>query len=165
MDEKILEIRNLSVEYYRRKRVIPAVRNVSLEINENETLGIVGESGCGKSTLALAILRLINLNEGKITSGEILFRETDNGKRPSAGEAGITENKDILKLSEEELEKIRGGKIAMVFQDPFTSLNPVIRIGEQIAEVIRIHQLSIIHPPSPLLRFAKQSGRDCGGRA
>lgn len=127
MNGRILEIKNLSVEYYRRGKVIPAVKNVSLDLNQGEALGVVGESGCGKSTLALAILRLIQPNEGKITTGEILFRNTDY--------------KNILKLDDEELQKIRGGKIAMIFQDPFTSLNPVIRIGEQIAETMKIHQL------------------------
>lgn len=142
MSDELLQIKNLSVEYYRRKRVIPAVRNVSLTLNDGETLGIVGESGCGKSTLALAILRLIQPNEGKITTGEILFRNTDYRLPvPMYHRDGqITDYKNILKLDDEELQKIRGGKIAMIFQDPFTSLNPVIRIGEQIAETIRVHQ-------------------------
>jgi len=136
MNGKILQIKNLSVEYYRRKKVIPAVKNVSLEINENETLGIVGESGCGKSTLALAILQLIQPNEGKITNGEILFWSQ------------VISNEwiNLLKLSEEELRKIRGGKISIIFQEPFSSLNPVIRAGEQIAETLRIHPTALAQP-------------------
>jgi len=143
-----LEIKNLLVEYYRRKRIIPAVRNVSLTLNEGETLGIVGESGCGKSTLALAILRLIQPNEGKITAGEILFPVTGDRLQ-------VTSNEwvDLLKLPDEELQKIRGGKIAMIFQDPFTSLNPVIRIGEQIAETLRVHQQRAMSPA-----LARKSG-------
>lgn len=137
MSEELLQIKNLSVEYYRRKKVIPAVRNVSLGISGNETLGIVGESGCGKSTLALAILRLIQPIEGKITNGEILFQS----RVASSELRDIVERRiEILKLSEEELRKIRGGKISIIFQDPFSSLNPVIRIGEQIGEMIKIHQ-------------------------
>ncbi len=154
MNGKILEIRNLSVEYYRRKevitsKIIPAVSDVSLELNESETLGLVGESGCGKTTLALAILRLILPNEGKITNGEVIFRDTGNArpekvggklKTPACQSSG---REDILKLDNEELRKIRGRKISIIFQDPFTSLNPVIRVGEQIAETLRIHQLQI----------------------
>jgi len=95
------------VEYYRGKAVIPAVRNLSLEVKEGETIAIVGESGCGKSTLALSILNLIFPQDGKIVSGEILF-----------------ENKNILTLNIKELEQLRGKEISTVFQDPFSSLNP-----------------------------------------
>src|ERR1700690_4405909 len=98
----ILQIKNLSVEYYREKHVIPAVRNLSLDIREGETISIVGESGCGKSTLALSILRLIFPQDGKIVSGEILFNGTD-----------------ILALGARELENLRGKDISTVFQDPF----------------------------------------------
>ncbi len=138
--QNLLEIKNLSVEYYRRKKIIPAVRSVSLGIDKNETLGIVGESGCGKSSLALAILRLIQPNEGKISQGEILFRlQIADYKLPIVDNGWV----DILKLPDEELRKIRGGKISIIFQDPFTSLNPVIRIGEQVGETIKIHQLQV----------------------
>lgn len=118
----LLEIRDLSVEYKRRERRIPALRNVSLSLDSGETVGVVGESGCGKSTLALSILRLIQPHEGRITSGEILWG-----------------GKNILSLSEEELRKLRGKDISIIFQDPFASLNPVLRIGEQIAETIFVH--------------------------
>lgn len=119
----LLEIKNLSVEYYRRKKTIPAVRNVSLSIDAGETLGIVGESGCGKSTLALSILRLIAPSEGRIRQGEIFF-----------------DHINLAGKSEKEMREIRGKEIGMIFQDPFSSLNPVIRIGEQIEEAIICHQ-------------------------
>jgi ABC-type glutathione transport system ATPase component len=109
----MLKVENLSVEY----SGVKAVEALSFEVGEGEILGIVGESGSGKSTIAQAILRLI-ASPGKITAGEILL-------------AG----RDLLKLSAAEITKIRGAKISMIFQDPFTSLNPVFTIGEQIREV------------------------------
>lgn len=118
----LLEIKDLSVEYYRRGKKIPAVRNVSLELNLAETLGIVGESGSGKSTLALSILRLIAPHEGKITEGEIFF-----------------DGHNLLDQSEEAMRALRGKEISIVFQDPFSSLNPVIKIGGQISETILTH--------------------------
>lgn len=124
----LLEIKDLSVEYQRMGRRIPALRNVSLSINAGETVGIVGESGCGKSTLALALLRLILPHEGQITNGEILWNPLTMGNE-----------KNILSLSEEELRQIRGKEISIIFQDPFSSLNPVLRIGEQIAETVLTH--------------------------
>ncbi len=123
----ILEIKNLSVEYRKSNKIIPALRDISLTLDKKETLGIVGESGCGKSTLAHAVLKLLPETEGKITSGEILFREKDSSRI------------DILKLADDDLRKIRGNRISMIFQDPFNSLNPVFRVGEQITEAIRIH--------------------------
>jgi len=121
--EKILEVRNLSVEFYKGGKVIPALRDVSITLKENEVLGIVGESGCGKSTLALAVLKLIPEREGKIVSGEVLFKK-----------------EELLSLSDEKLLKVRGDRISIVFQDPFTSLNPLFRIGNQIAESLALHR-------------------------
>lgn len=118
----MLQVKNLSVEYYQNNTVIKAVDNVSFSLEKGETLGLVGESGSGKSTIAHAIMRLINL-PGKITGGEIIF-----------------EGRNLLKLSENEMIKVRGAKISMIFQDPFTSLNPVYSVGEQIAEVLRFHE-------------------------
>ncbi|MDI6731112.1 MAG: ABC transporter ATP-binding protein [Candidatus Margulisbacteria bacterium] len=101
---------------------VEAVKDVSFKVNKGEIIGILGESGSGKSTVALSILRLIS-SPGKITCGEIIF----NGA-------------DLLKLTESEMIKIRGAKIAMIFQDPFSSLNPVLTVGDQIAEAIELHQ-------------------------
>ena len=109
----MLEVKNLSVTYPN----VKAVDDISFSVGQGEILGILGESGSGKSTVALSVMRLVK------ASGEIIF----NGR-------------DLLKLSEEEMIKVRGAKIAMIFQDPFTSLNPVLTIGDQIAEAIELHQ-------------------------
>ncbi len=113
----MLEIQNLTVEYYRRGRTLQAVQDFSMSIRPGETVGLVGESGSGKSTVALAILRLIREQEGRIVSGRILL-----------------DGEDLLALSEERLRQIRGKRISMIFQDPFTSLNPVMRVREQMRE-------------------------------
>ncbi|MBI5554776.1 MAG: ABC transporter ATP-binding protein [Elusimicrobia bacterium] len=118
----LLEIKNLNVEYYKGGQIIPAVRGVGLTIKPGEIIGLVGESGCGKSTIALSIMRLIPPKQGKIISGQILF-----------------DNKDIVKLSEDECRDYRGNKIGMVFQEAFSSLNPVFRVGNQIKEAIQLH--------------------------
>jgi len=118
----LLKITNLSVDYYRNRRVLHALDGVSLGVAANETISIVGESGCGKSTLAYSILRLISPAEGRITQGSILYRDAD-----------------ILGLRDKELRRIRGKEISMVFQDPFSSLNPVITVGEQIRETLIAH--------------------------
>jgi len=118
----LLEIKNLSVNYFRGKKIIPAIQGASIQVTHGESVGLVGESGSGKSTIALAILRLIAPHEGRITQGEILF-----------------EGKDILSLSEGDIRKIRGQDIGIIFQDPFSSLNPVIKIGAQIEEAIEVH--------------------------
>ncbi|HAX62078.1 MAG TPA: peptide ABC transporter ATP-binding protein [Elusimicrobia bacterium] len=120
--DKILSIENLFVEYTVGKKIIPAVRNVSLTLNKADSLTIVGESGCGKSTLGLSILNLLP-KEARIIDGKIIFHE-----------------QDILRLGEKELQKIRGGKIGIVFQDPLSSLNPVIKISQQLRETLKIHQ-------------------------
>lgn len=121
-----LEINNLSVEYYRNKTVISALRGVALSIRAGETIAIAGESGCGKSTLAMSVLKLIFPGQGKITAGEITF----NGS-------------DILKLDGPALRGIRGKEIAVVFQDPFSSLNPVLTIEEQLTESVVAHNPSV----------------------
>jgi ABC-type dipeptide/oligopeptide/nickel transport system ATPase component len=125
----MLDIQNLSVEYQRRGKIIPAVRHVSLQLNAGETLGLVGESGSGKSTIALAILRLIPPQDGRIVRGKILFTDKDGATC------------DVLSLDEPALRAIRGKHIGMIFQDPFTALNPVMRIEEQLVEVLRAHHL------------------------
>jgi oligopeptide/dipeptide ABC transporter ATP-binding protein len=118
----LLEIKNLVTVFDTTRGRIKAVDGVSLMVNAGETLGIVGESGCGKTMLALSIMGLIPQN-GSIISGEINFM-----------------GKDLLKISSDEIRAQRGNEMAMIFQEPMTSLNPVFRIGEQIAETIKLHQ-------------------------
>ncbi|MDR1398794.1 MAG: ABC transporter ATP-binding protein [Treponema sp.] len=118
----ILEVSGLKTYFYSDNRLIKAVDDVSFSVKQGETLGIVGESGCGKSATALSILRLVSASAGQIVDGQIRFHG-DN----------------LLEKSESAMEQIRGGKIAMVFQEPMTSLNPVYTIGQQIVEAIRLH--------------------------
>lgn len=118
----LLEIKDLRTVFDTTRGKIRAVDGVSLTVNTGETLGIVGESGCGKTMLSLSIMRLVPAN-GKIINGEILFS-----------------GNDLLKLQEDEMRARRGSDISMIFQEPMTSLNPVFRVGEQIAEAIRLHQ-------------------------
>ncbi len=119
----LLSVRNLKTYFYTDEGVVRAVDGLSYDLHKGETLGIVGESGCGKSVHALSIMRLIPTPPGKIVDGEIIF-----------------EGRNLLKLSDEQMRKIRGNRIAMVFQEPMTSLNPVLTIGEQIAEAVMLHQ-------------------------
>ncbi len=121
-NDNVLKIRNLSTHYFSRRGVLKAVDRVSMDLKKQEFIGIVGESGCGKSTLAFSIMRLIQ-PPGKIVEGKILF----NGK-------------DLLKLRDEEMRKVRGKEIGMVFQDPMTSLDPLEKIGDQIVETIQMHE-------------------------
>jgi len=120
--KNLLEIKDLNVEYYKGGQTIPAVRGVDLTIKPGEIIGLVGESGCGKSTIALAVMRLIPTKQGKILSGQILFT-----------------GQDIVKMSEDDCRDFRGNKIGMVFQEAFSSLNPVFRVGDQIKEAIKLH--------------------------
>lgn len=120
--EVVLSIQDLQVHFYTYAGVIKAINGVNLDVYKGETLGLVGETGCGKSVTASAILKLVD-SPGKIVGGKILF-----------------EGEDLLKKSDREMRKIRGGKIAMIFQDPTTYLDPVHKVGYQIIEVIREHQ-------------------------
>lgn len=120
--EPLLEVRNLHTQFFTQDGVVKAVDGVSFRLMSGETLGLVGESGCGKSITALSIMRLIPSPPGKIVSGEVLF-----------------EGEDILKMSDDEVRSIRGRKIAMIFQDPMTSLNPVLTINRQISEALELH--------------------------
>jgi oligopeptide/dipeptide ABC transporter ATP-binding protein len=119
----ILELDDLQVEFFTRSGALRAVDGVSLSIQPGETLGLVGESGSGKSVTARAIMRLVPTPPGHYAGGRILF-----------------EGRDLLTLSEKEMQRMRGGQISMVFQDPMTFLNPVYTAGEQVAEAIRVHQ-------------------------
>src|SRR5215470_15653039 len=118
----VLECRNLSVSYYTRAGAVPAVVDFNLKLMPGEAHGIVGESGCGKSTVALAIMNYLGKN-GAIVGGEILF-----------------DGADMRTMSEEQLRQLRGSKIAMVYQEPMASLNPSMRISEQLAEVPLYHE-------------------------
>jgi len=119
----LLEVKNLKTSFFTERGIARAVDDVSLCISEGQTLSIVGESGCGKSVTALSVMRLIPDPPGKIVDGSICFEGTN-----------------LLSLSEKQMRDIRGNKISMIFQEPMTSLNPVFRVGEQISEVIRLHQ-------------------------
>ncbi len=119
----ILQIENLSTHFETARGTVRAVDEVDIRLNEGDTLGIAGESGCGKTVLALSIMRLIPRPPGRIVSGRILF-----------------EGEDLLALSDEDMRGIRGKRISMIFQEPMTSLNPVFRIGDQVAEVLQLHE-------------------------
>lgn len=121
--ENLLEVKNLRTYFYTEDGVVPAVDDISFHVKPGETLGIVGESGCGKSVTSVSILRLVPNPPGKIMDGsEIIF----NGR-------------DILKMPEKDMRKVRGNEISMIFQEPMTSLNPVFKIGKQIEEVMFLH--------------------------
>ncbi len=121
-DELLLDVRNVCTSFYTHDGIVRAVDGVSFSVRRGEVLGLVGESGCGKSVTSLSILRLVGA-PGKIDSGEILF-----------------EGRNLLNLSPSEMTQIRGDRIAMIFQQPTSSLNPVFKVGDQIAEVLQIHQ-------------------------
>jgi oligopeptide transport system ATP-binding protein len=118
----LLEIKDLRTQFHTREGLVYAVNGISYELAEGETLGIVGESGCGKSVSVLSLMRLIPEPPGKIAGGQAIFQ-----------------GKDLLKMSGEEIRHVRGAQIAMVFQDPMTSLNPVLTIGRQLTEALELH--------------------------
>ncbi len=123
MAQRLLEVRGLKTHFATDDGMVHAVDGVDLAIDEGETLGVVGESGSGKSVTAFSVMRLLPMPPAKIVAGELLFR-----------------GRDLLKASDAEMRAIRAKEIAMVFQEPMTSLNPVYTVGEQIAEVVRLHQ-------------------------
>jgi oligopeptide transport system ATP-binding protein len=146
MDAPLLEVKSLTIHFHLQRGILKAVQDVSFSLREGETFGIVGETGCGKTVTSLSILRLIPCPPGEIVGGEILFQ-----------------GENLLKKSRREMEKIRGRKISMVFQEPMTSLNPSLTVGEQISECYRVHMghsskvareftehaLHLVHLPSP----------------
>lgn len=160
MEEKILEVKNLVVQFTMGKRMVTAVDNVSFDLLRGHSLGIVGESGSGKSAMALALMRLVAPPVGMVTGAGVLL-----------------EGKDILQLSSREMEDIRGNRISMIFQEPMTSLNPVYTIGEQIMETIRLHQkvlskeakarcldlLTLVGIPAPHQRMLEYPHQISGG--
>ena len=119
----LLQVRDLRTSFFTSDGEVRAVDGVTFDIEDGETVGLVGESGCGKSVTALSIMRLLAKGTGRLIGGEIIYR-----------------GRDLATLSDEEMRRIRGNEISMIFQEPMTSLNPVFTIGEQIAEAVRLHQ-------------------------
>jgi peptide/nickel transport system ATP-binding protein len=125
MSEPVLQMRHVSVDYPTRVGIVRGADDVSLTVRQGEVLGLVGESGCGKSTLGMAILRLLR-PPGKIVGGEIIF-----------------DGRNLLELDDEEMRRLRGARISMIFQDPMTCLNPLQRVSDHIVETIRTHQSDV----------------------
>ena len=160
MAEPILSIRDLAVEFKTDDGIVRAVDGVSYDVYPGETLGIVGESGSGKSVSQLAVLGLIPQPPGRIVRGEAIF-----------------DGQDLLKASKKQLRRVRGGDVAMVFQDPMTSLNPVLKVGKQISEAIKAHRavsdkeargrvielLELVGVPNPAQRFEQYPHEFSGG--
>ncbi|MDA0595544.1 MAG: ABC transporter ATP-binding protein [Chloroflexi bacterium] len=157
----ILEVKNLSTQFRTRAGLVKAVDDVSFSVKEREVLAIVGESGCGKSVTALSVMGLIPTPPGEIVGGEIMFG-----------------GKDLLQASDDEMQEIRGGQMGMIFQEPMTSLNPVMTIGKQVAEPLRIHLglskaaarvragelLSLVGLPDPLEKLDDYPHQMSGGQ-
>ena len=122
-NKELLEVKDLGITFFTDRGALPAVQEVSFSIKPGETLGVVGESGCGKSMTALSLMQLIPSPPGKITAGEIMYK-----------------GEDLLKKSPKEMRDIRGKEISMIFQEPMTSLNPVITVGKQIMEAVLTHE-------------------------
>jgi oligopeptide transport system ATP-binding protein len=118
----LLEVKDLRTQFFTQDGVVNAVNGISYTLDEGETLGIVGESGCGKSVGVMSLIRLIPMPPGRVVGGEVWF-----------------EGRDLLKLDDDEIRQVRGNRIAMIFQDPMTSLNPVLTIGRQITEALELH--------------------------
>ena len=118
----VLEVNGLKTQFFTQDGVVKAVNGISYELNEGETLGIVGESGCGKSVSVMSLMRLIPMPPGKIVGGKAIF-----------------ENQNLMEIDDDEMRSVRGNKIAMIFQDPMTSLNPVLTIGKQVSEALELH--------------------------
>jgi len=156
----LLQVKDLKTYFFTRSGVGKAVDGVSFSLHEGETLGLLGESGCGKSVTSLSIVRLVPKPAGRIVSGEVLF-----------------EGRDLLKLPEEEMRHYRGKKIAMILQDPLSTLNPVFSIGGQVAEPLRVHRvvprskirervsklLSLVRIPAPETRLEDYPHQFSGG--
>jgi oligopeptide/dipeptide ABC transporter ATP-binding protein len=141
-NETLLSIENLSTHFFTEEGVAKAVQDVSLKIPRKKTFALVGESGCGKSVTALSVMRLIPAPPGRIVGGRIIF----NGQ-------------NLLELTDKQMREIRGNKIAMIFQEPMTSLNPVFTVGNQITEAIRLHQdLSGARARTAAVRILKEVG-------
>lgn len=136
MTTPLLEVRNLSIQFSTEERVVDAVKNVSFTLNAGETLAVVGESGSGKSVTALALTRLLPEPPARYADGEILL-------------SGV----DVLKMSNNELRRIRGAKIAYIFQEPSTSLNPVYTVRNQIAEAVKLHRPEVTDVDAEVVKW------------
>lgn len=159
MSDTVVEVKNLETTFFSKAGAFKAVNNVSYTISKGETLGIVGESGCGKSVTSFSMMRLIE-RPGKVTAGQVLLK-----------------GRDLLKMSQGEIEDVRGGEMAMIFQEPMTALNPVLTIGHQIDEQILRHKkvspqeakeksiemLNLVGIPSPTQRYSNYSHQLSGG--
>ena len=156
----LLDVRHLSTQFATRGGIVRAVDDVSWDVRPGETVALVGESGCGKSVSALSIMRLVAAPAGRITAGEVWFK-----------------GQDLLRLSEEEMRRVRGRDLAMVFQEPMTSLNPVLTVGRQLTEGLEIHLgadparsraraeelLQMVGIPDPARRLAQYPHQFSGG--
>lgn len=146
-DDVLLDVHELETHFYGEDSVTRALGGISFQVKRGETLGVVGESGCGKSVTALSILRLLPKLSAKTVGGEIRFH-----------------GRDLLKLSEREIRKIRGNRVAMIFQEPMTSLNPVHTVGRQIAEAVQIHtkisRSEAMHKAEEMLGFVRIADPD-----
>lgn len=123
MTAPILKIKNLTTSFATANGIIRAVDNASLELEQGETLAVVGESGCGKTVLSLSIMGLISDPPGRITGGQVIYK-----------------NQDLILMTDKQMQKIRGNHLSMIFQEPMTSLNPVFKIGDQVGETLRLHK-------------------------
>jgi peptide/nickel transport system ATP-binding protein len=155
----LLEVKDLATHFFTSRGIVKAVDGVDFSLAEGETLAIVGESGCGKSVTAYSIMRLVT-TPGRTIAGQVFFEE-----------------KDLLLLSEEEMRQVRGNRISMIFQEPMTSLNPVFRVGDQIAEGLTLHRglsagaareetlemLKLVGIPSPAARYNDYPHQLSGG--
>lgn len=160
MSEKLLEVKNLKTYFYTDEGVVKSVDDVSFDVEKGKTLGIVGESGCGKSITSLSIMQLVETPPGKIVGGEIIYQ-----------------GENLLEKNKNQMRKIRGGEIAMIFQEPMTSLNPVFTVGKQIMEALRLHtdldkekakeraieMLKLVKIPLPEKRFNEYPHQLSGG--
>ena len=139
--DNVLEIKNLHTYFYTDGGVIKAVDGVDVELRRGATLGIVGESGSGKSVTSLSVMGLLTGTKGKIADGEILL-----------------DGDDIVKLTKEQQRKLRGSKISMIFQEPMTSLNPVMKIGDQVAECVLQHETKVLAEHDILVKVDMGTG-------